>query len=250
MRANEWDRLSAEKEYFSDVISPFDDSIASRKIKAEIKKFSGSRKKAADLGCGLGKLLPFLSKNFKEVRAVDFSGEMLGFSMKKNRQKNIVFEKKDLRELGCRQKFDVAASINSVLPPSAKEADKILKNISGCLKKNGALVGVFPSMESVIYTAMLVNERLLKKNSEKIAMKKTREIIESREYDFLFALLTEKGSEQKHFYGFELEHRLKKAGFRKIRIEKIHYGWKILEDKRKYFPKEEKIWDWLVTALK
>jgi len=249
MLEKEWDKLAEEKRYFKEVISPFAEKASAKILHDKIKKFAGREKSAIDLGTGLGKLLPFLSKNFKLVKAVDYSQKMIDFAERANKKlKNVSFEKMDMRKMPYRNLFDAAVAVNSVIASSVKEADRIIKNIHSLLKKGGVLVGIFPSLESILYCAMLVYEKQLKSHPLKIARDRTVNIIESWDYDFLLGFLNEKGGKQKHFYEFELEYRLKKSGFKKIEIEKIHYPWKVLEDKDRNFPGKEPVWDWLVVA--
>jgi len=248
MEAKHWDRHA--KRYFEDIISPFADKKASKMIFDFVGRFSGKKKICADLGCGIGFLLPELSKRFKEVYAVDFSGKMIDFAKRKNKNlKNIVFEVGDLRKLKYKNKFDFAIAVNSILMPSANEIAIVLKNICNSLKKNGVFAAIFPSMEGILYQAMLVYERELKKN-KKLAAEKTRQIIESWDYDFLLGLLTEKSGKQKLFYEFELGYLLKKSGFKNIKISKLGYSWKSLEDKDIDFPGKPGPWDWIVAAKK
>lgn len=251
MLEKEWDELSRQKAYFEEIISPFSDKNSIKVLHDEIKRFSSKRKSAIDLGTGLGNLVPFLCSNFKTVDAIDYSPKMVEYVGRRNKKlANLECEKKDMRNMSFRKKFDFAVAVNSIISPSVKDVDLILKKIHSLLAENGKFVGVFPSLESVLYMAMLIYDDKRKRHSRKIARNKTKKIIESHAYDFLLGFLVEKGGEQKHFYEFELEYRLKKAGFKNTKIKKIYYDWKILADKDRYFPKEEKIWDWLVTASK
>ena len=249
MRPSDWDKYASKKKYLHEVISPFSGKNSEKILKDEIKKFASGKKSAIDLGTGLGFLLPFLSKNFKRVKAIDYSPKMIEYARKHNKLENVSLEVADMLKIKYKN-LDVAIAVNSVIASSVKDVEKILKNIHSLLSKNGVLIAVLPSLESVLYCAMLVYEKKLKRYSEKTAREKTMEEIESRDYDFLLGFLKEKGGEQKHFYDFEIEYRFKKAGFKKIKIMKLHYPWKILEDKERYFPEEEPVWDWLVMASK
>jgi len=251
MLEKDWDRLAKKKEYLADVISPFAYKSSAEIIEKEIRRFANKNKTAIDLGTGLGILVPFLSRNFREVFAIDYSSGMVDFAKQHNKHlKNAVFEKMNMLDMPYKNKFDAAIAINSIIAPSIKSVTKIIKNIHKLLKKNGTLIAVLPSLEAILYCAMLVNEKKLKTYSEKTARKKTRQVIEGWCYDFLLGFMKEGKEVQKHFYDFEIEYRLKKAGFKDIEIKKIHYPWKVLEDKDRNFPGEEPVWDWLVVARK
>ncbi|MBW3023224.1 hypothetical protein KY308_03910, partial [Candidatus Woesearchaeota archaeon] len=124
-----------------------------------------------------------------------------------------------------------------------------MKNIYSSIKKGGVFVGIFPAMENILYQAMLVYEREVK-GSKKGARRRTRKIIESWDYDFLLGFLTEKSGNQKLFYKFGLDYRLKKAGFKNFKITRLEYSWNSLEDKNIAFPGKPGPWDWLVVAKK
>src|ERR1700751_5445402 len=74
-QASAWSR--AAKAYEDDFIDPYRPDVKSPldKALAGIKK--SRRKVAADLGCGVGPLLPALSKQFGHVYAIDFAPGML-----------------------------------------------------------------------------------------------------------------------------------------------------------------------------
>jgi hypothetical protein len=52
---------------------------------------------------------------------------------------------------------------------------------------------------------------------------------------------------QKFFYAFELAYRLRRAGFRRVRIGKVFYPWDTVGGYER-FPGEPPMWDWLVRA--
>ena len=60
MESKHWDRHA--KQYVEDIISPFADKKASEAIFDFASRFGSKSKTAADLGCGVGFLLPALSK--------------------------------------------------------------------------------------------------------------------------------------------------------------------------------------------
>lgn len=251
MKDNEWDELSTVKKYFEEVISPFSDERAAAVIRRTIGRFASKRKTILELGCGIGVLVPFMSENFKKVFATDYSQGMVNRAMKMNRKvKNVNFKKKDMRKLNYNNHFDVIVMVNSLISPSIKQVSHIISNIYKSLKERGVLVGVIPSMEYALYAAMLVYERESQSNPKHVAVKKTKEIIGARSYDFMLGFVSDEGKKQKHFYEFEIEYRLRKAGFKKIKISKIYYSWDALGNPDAYFPTEKPIWDWLVVARK
>jgi len=244
MEAKDWDKLAEQHAYYSEILSPLRYPASKRQLLAAIRTYASKHKQLLDLGCGLGKLIPYLSQRFKHVTAIDFSKEMIE-QASKHTQKNTRIEQTDMRDLSEYHDFDVAISINSILAPSIPEADHIFREIKQALKRNGVLIAVLPSMDSAIYVAMLIYEKQLKKTSKQKAKKRTNHII--GHYDYLRGLFTENGT-QKFYYNFEINYRLKKAGFTNITVEKLHYPWTALENYHMNFPNQEQPWDWLVIA--
>jgi ubiquinone/menaquinone biosynthesis C-methylase UbiE len=249
MKPEEWDKIA--EEYFDNLSSPFEGGVKNPLF--GIVKSMGKKKSMSvvDLGTGIGNLIPFLESNFGSVAAVDFSEKMLELAKKKSKTKKVEFMKKDMRNLkGLYNKFDAAFAINSFLAPSVRDINKMITETRKILKKNGKLFAVFPSLESVLYKAMLTYEHERKTKSRKKAKKETRKRIEKRKYDFLLGFMNESG-EQKHFYKFEIEYRLKQAGFHNIKFEKIEYPWSLWEERYLLkFREKPRMWDWIVTANK
>lgn len=244
MEAKDWDKLATPTEYYSEILSPLEYPKSKRQLCRALRKHASKNKQVLDLGCGLGRIIPYLSTRFKHVTAIDFSPEMVSHA-KMHARKNTTVEQADMRNLRAYKHFDVVLSINSILAPSIPEADHILKQIKQTLKNRGTLIAVLPSMDSAIYVAMLVYEQQLRQTTRQRAKTRTKHII--GQYDYLRGLFTEDGT-QKFYYNFEILYRLKKAGFHKITIEKLHYPWSALENYHMNFPRQEQPWDWLVTA--
>ena len=244
-----WDKLADRKKYFEEISSPFAHLTTERKLKNAIKKFSGN-KKVVELGAGLGYLVPFLSKHFSQVVAVDFSKKMI--SQINNRIKkleNVKTRVADMRDLSeFRNEFDVAISVNSIIAPSVKQVNKILGQVHNSLKRSGVFIGVLPSMNSYIHTSLLVYEDYLNKNSKR-ARRQTASHIEEHKYDFISGIFNNDGK-QKFFYDSEIPFRFSNAGFKKVEISRLEYPWYSLKYREIYFPGELKPWDWLVVARK
>lgn len=249
MKPKDWDKIS--KSYFEELTSPFAKGVKNP-LYSVIEKIKNTKSKSViDLGTGIGNLVPFLSKNFKDVTAIDFSENMLKTAKKNCKEKNVRFKQLDMKDMKeFYGKFDVAVSINSILLPSVKDVNKIISEIFNILKDNGKFIGVFPSLNSVLYYAMLVYEQELK-NGEDLARKRTYRTIGKEDYDFLLGILDYEGK-QKHYYDFEIEYRLKKAGFKNINIRKVFYPWELSDDDKykELFKNESRLWDWFVTAEK
>ena len=248
MDAETWDEIS--RDYPAHIVSPFDQGTENPLFEELLTVPDASRKTVADLGCGVGTLVPFLARHFGRVAAVDFSEGMLRRARRRVRRRNASFHRADLADLSrFRGAFDAAVSVNSILAPSPRKVNRILRQIRATLKPGGMFFGVFPSMDSVLYHAMLVLERESSKGgSETGAVRRAKRVCERRKYDFLTGVFNDGGDRQKHYYEFELRHRLQKAGFGGLRLRKVRYPWDESVSGYECFPGEPKLWDWLVRA--
>lgn len=228
MNPKDWDRIS--ENYYSEVLSPLKDS-EHNPLFDDLKGLSGS---VIDLGCGLGELLPSLSKQFSSVIAVDFSEQMLEKAKLKNAAlKNVSYVCADLANVKGLGSFDVAISSNSILASETQDVLKILSGINSVLKKCGTFLGIVPSTEVYIYQAKLTFE---KKGSVSGLLD---------EHDLVSGTYTFDGDTQKSFYRFELQRLLRKAGFKNIKIGRVTYPWKEFRRAgQEYYPSEELPWDW------
>lgn len=248
MNANDWDFIADR--YEQEITSPFQEGVINP-IYDAIRAIPDKQElTVADLGCGLGPLLPFLSKNFKKVVAIDFSPQMLQKAKKRVHADNISFHNASLTDLSeFYNLFDVAVSINSVLFPSSRVVNGILCNIRRTLKINGIFAAIFPSMEAILYEATLVFDRELEKiGDEEKALLSAKRILKRRSFDFVSGVYDDHGLRQKFYYEFELKHRLKKAGFKNLHMKKVLYPWGEDMGSSEEFMNQPRVWDWFIEA--
>jgi SAM-dependent methyltransferase len=247
MDAQTWDQVSST--YFEQISSPFEQEVVNPLVTFLDALPGREDLTVADLGCGIGNLLPFLAERFRKVVAVDFSSGMLRQARARCPQDNLVFYRRTLTNLShFRGQFDVAVAVNSVLSPKLSEVDKILGEIAATLKPGGTFAGIFPSMESVLYEGVLILEKEREQpGTEEQARKRVSRLIGPRRYDFISGLYTEGADQQKFYYSFELRRRLQAAGFKNIQFGKVLYPWN--DDHAWFdFSGEPRMWDWFVRA--
>ncbi|MBI4895069.1 MAG: class I SAM-dependent methyltransferase [Candidatus Aenigmarchaeota archaeon] len=248
-----WDKTA--KDYFTEVVSPFAKGVENPIYWYIEKKVDYSKRKSViDIGTGIGNLLPFLSKEFKEVVALDISPKMIE-KAKKNagnleNVKLLVKDARDLKEFY--NQFDVAVSVNSILLPEIKSIEKILLEIYNVLNDDGVFIGIFPSMDALLYRAVLEHEKAIEDgDDEKTALEKTLKAIDADKFDFVLGTFKYHDMVQKHYYKFELMYRLWKAGFKNIRMRKVFYPWEVYEDEDLLeFKGKPELWDWFIFAEK
>ncbi len=251
MSLQEWNDTSSK--YYEEVLSPLKNSKENSLIK-DLEDLGSEEKKALELGCGVGELIPVLSDNYGEVLATDFSPGMIEKAKEKiGESKNVTCEVLDvLKASTLKEKYDVVISVNSVLFTELKDVDNALNQMGKVTKKNGYLLIIVPAIEAMIYESMLHTKKQIKQGKEqKDAMKESSELLETTKKELLQGIVGFDGSKQKAYYAFEIRHRLQKAGYEILSLEKVKYNWKDWEEAgREYYPKEEEPWDWYVKCRK
>jgi ubiquinone/menaquinone biosynthesis C-methylase UbiE len=107
--------------------------------------------KVLDLGCGSGRALILLAKNFpgSSFKGYDLSKEAIGYAKqeaKKEGLKNIKFFAKDLSNFDIKEKFDFITTFDAVHDQA--RPDNVLKGIYKVLKDNGVYLMVDISASS------------------------------------------------------------------------------------------------------
>jgi len=248
MAPRDWDRMAGD--YFEAVVSPLRDGVPGPLLRVLDAIPRSRRLVAGDLGCGTGTLLPALADRFRRVEAVDFSSAMLARARARCRQRHVRLHRADLANLRkLHGRLDVAVAVNSVLTPDPKRLDRIFAELAAVLRPGGMLIAIFPPMEAILYQGFLIHERERHQNPAG-ARGRTSRILERAKYDFVHGTYNEEGGAQKFFYDFELRHRLRRAGFRRIRVGRVPYAWGEAVGGYESFPGEPPMWDWLVQAVR
>ena len=152
---------------------------------------------------------------------------------------------------GEKGKYDIAVSINSVLPEEREEIPKMLRGIRGRLEPGGLLLAIFPSYDTTEYLCWLWRERYERTHSKEHAERIVCSFRQAKKMDFDRFVYADDGRTAQCYHTEEtISKELKQAGFEIDRTEKIYYPWELV---RKYdygyFPDaEEEIWDWFVVA--
>jgi SAM-dependent methyltransferase len=247
MFAHDWDRIAPD--YFGEIVSPFEGGVPRRLTQLLDRIAAPGEKTAGDLGCGIGTLLPTLAARFRRVLGIDFSPAMLARARAACPARHVTLHRADLADLRrFRGRLDLAVTVNAVLTPDADRLDRIFAGLRAVLRADGELIGVVPAMEAVLYQGFLIHERERRGLDPARARRRTNRLLERAKYDFVHATYCEDGQVQKFFYAFELRARLRRAGFRQVRIGRLTYPWKQELGGYQTFPGEPPMWDWLVRA--
>jgi SAM-dependent methyltransferase len=246
-QAQHWSR--AAEGYEETFIDPYLPQVRNP-LRRAIEKLADKAMTTADLGCGIGPLLPFLAERFGRVIAVDFAEGMLTRARQRCQGlPNVEFHKRELIDLdGFAGQLDVAVAVNSLVLPDTSALDAALRAIHASLRPSGHFLGIVPAMDAVHYFTMLLLDRArLTGMPPDKARQNAAHHAEHEYYDFAFGTFRYQGLEQHFWQPFEVRYRLRQAGFRRIRVAKVHLAWEqfgITRDLGDQPPP----WDWFFHA--
>ena len=238
------------KSYEEDFVDPYRAEVRGPLMETLRRLADPVDKAVADLGCGIGPLLPFLAEHFRQVFAVDFAEAMLERARQRCRDlRNVEFIHRPLTNLSpLAGRVDVAVAINSLVMPSIIDLETTLQQVCSILRPGGIFMGIVPAMDAVHYYTMLLVDRALSAGKPmEAARKSAAHFNEHALYDFAFGQYHYQGIEQHFWQPFEVRHRLRRAGFRRIRLARVLLAWEQFtcgSDLKKYTPP----WDWFFQA--
>lgn len=219
-------------------------------IRSAIEKMASPSSVVIDIGCAVGKWLPVLSPAFKKVLAVDISEKNLETARESySRFTNIEYIRTDMSvDKTQLPKSDVAVCINAILTDSLKKRTIFFTNLAECLKKNGWLVLVVPSLESWLCTRIIQNKWQVDKKlfNEKI----TDEDAAKKYANMLQGNADIDNVPTKHYLREELGLLLSHEGFAMKECKKIEYNWNTEFIDAPEWLTEPLPWDWMVVAKK
>lgn len=215
-------------------------------IVSAIKKIASKEKTVMDIGCAIGKWLPVLSPRFKKVYAVDISRKNLAIAHKQySRFTNVVYRQVNLSNPSAKLvRCDAAICVNAILTGSLKKRTVFFTNLKKCIRKNGQLVLVVPSLESAMLTS-IIRQRW---NPDKHVAGTDNRNTHWEYKNFLQGNVSIDNVPTKHYLREELQLLLMREGFSIEKFQKIEYDWttEFLNPPR--WLKQPLPWDWMVLA--
>lgn len=242
-----WSRVAAS--YEKEFVDPYRPDVRSpiRRTLARLARRNASA--VADLGCGIGPLLPFLARRFAQVWAVDFADGMLERARAAAAAPNVTFLCRRLLDLSpLHGRLDVAVAVNSLVMPDPRDLDRSLREIRRCLKPGGSFLGIVPAMDGVHYLTMLLTDLALERGQPLDAARKSAaHHNDHASYDFAFGQFRWQGLDQHFWQPFEVRQRFVRAGLRLLQLKKVHLSWRQFSCWRElqHLPAP---WDWYFFA--
>jgi SAM-dependent methyltransferase len=244
-----WSRAAAN--YEQDFIDPYQPDVRNPLRAALADLADPKRGIVADLGCGIGPLLPVLAKHFRHVVAVDFAEGMLARARAAcSGLKNVEFLRRDLTDLSdLNRRLDVAVAVNSVVMANPDDLETALRSIRAALKPGGHFLGIVPAMDAVYYFTMLLVDRARARGMPPgKARQNAAHHAEHDYYDFAFGDFHFQGLQQHFWQPFEVRYRLKHAGFRRVRMTKVLLSWSQFGPAAPDLKDHPPPWDWFFRA--
>ncbi len=245
-----WSRHAA---HYDDVfLNPFRPGVANPLLRALERVDDPGSKTVIDLGCGTGPLLPHLVPRFGRVLALDFAPGMIKQAKARlgRRAERVEWLNRSMSALeDLKGQLNVAVAVNSIVMPDTREIDRTLSAIHAGLKPGGLFLGVVPSIDAIHYSTMLLMDRALDQGrSPEEAERLAAAGAEHHLFEFAFGRFRFQGLKQKFWQPFELEYRLRKAGFSSIVLEKLLYPWDDDIAGGAQFADQPPSWDWTFEA--
>jgi SAM-dependent methyltransferase len=240
---------TAADRYECDFINPYLPAAHNPLLAVLTELADADHQSVADLGCGIGPLLPFLAGRFRHVVAVDFAEGMLRRAGERcGHLDNVVFERRDLTDLEGLGPVDVAVAVNSLVLPDLDELERALRAIHALLRPGGTFVGIVPGLDAVHYLTMLYLDRARQTGMGPAAARKNAAAHAEHElYDFAFGEFRYRGLVQHFWQPFEVPYRLGRAGFRGVVLESVELDWQQFSA-GKDLADQPPPWDWFFRA--
>ena len=241
-----WEKIApAYNEEIFDVLKNDNKGI----IVSAINKVAAKNKTVIDIGCAIGKWLPVLSPVFKKVYAVDISAENLDIAKKLYPEfTNVEFGRIDMSNPKAKMPLcNVGICINAILTDSLKKRNTFFTNLKKCIKKNGHLILVIPSLESSMLTSIIRHRWNPDKDANGVINKKKSSL---QLKNILQGNAEIDSVPTKHYLKEELQLLLSNEGFITENFQKIEYEWDTEFLKPPKWLKDPKPWDWMVVAKK
>ncbi|MCE5340772.1 MAG: class I SAM-dependent methyltransferase [Planctomycetaceae bacterium] len=249
-----------KREYWNGLSDKYEDEIFSvlendkrKLICGLIEKYGSSSKTVNDFGCGIGHLLGILAKNFQQVNAIDISYKFIARAKKRYKHlSNIEYTVADLADNALEfPKTHFGMSVNLLIMPSHSVRIKIFDSMIKHIRKNGHLLMVVPSIESVMLTNYMLAQWNLRDGINPIkAYSANFTSPETYSKNLCHGIVPIDGVPTKHYLKEELEAMMVENKMKIINMQKIEYKWDTEFAAPPKWMKAPYPWDWLILSQK
>lgn len=212
-------------------------------IRGTLRRAAAQHAEVLDFGCGVGGYLPFLSRTFKHVHAIDWSARCVVRARERTAGlTNVTLERNTQRALArLEHRFGCVIAANVVIHPRHVVRERLLRSIRRVAKQNATTLVVVPSLESAAYCEFMRRQTVPRRRSS---------------YDFApkmrapeAGVVSIEGVPTKHFTSDELTATLSLCGFRLVELLRVNYAWKTEQVWPTRRLRAVLPWDWLAVAL-
>lgn len=240
---------------WDEVADTFDEEILDvprhdrcKKILQAVKEYGGRRKKAADLGCGIGRTIPMLAAHFGRVQATDISKRCLKRAEHANaRYDHVHYHHADLARGLPFPPVDLVLCINVLLTAARAKRQAMFSNVCAGVRPGGHLLLVTPALESALYaTHRLV--QLHEAQGKKPAVAQRMAARDTTRLDM--GVVVVNGTPTKHYIKEELADQLAVRGMKVKDIKKIEYPWAYALAEAPHDMRPPMPWNWMAVAEK
>ena len=251
MNRKYWNRMAAC--YEAEIFSVREHDRANL-IAGNVRRYGKKGQTATDVGCGIGHVLPLLSRRFRKILAVDLSAKNIAKAEATYPHlANVTYRTVDLAAPGVRlPPADFALCVNAAIAPSLAHRNRLLDATCRHVRRGGHLVLVVPALES----SFLTDFRLIEWNLRD-GMKPSRAVRggfrahrptgNPRAHEGVVRI---DQVDTKHFLKEELTVLLENRGLRTLEVEKIEYPWTSEFARPPRWMQAPFPWDWLFVAQK
>ena len=210
-----------------------------------------------DFGCGPGNLIHFLdASKIKQITCVDKNETALAIAEEVGKKWNIAVRKQkvNIKDYRPSEKYDIAISVNSILPEKRSDIPILLKRIVGALNPGGRFIAILPSYDTTEYLCSLWRKhysKILGDNSDHVdRIIKAFEVTKKMNGDPHYSYADDGRISQCYHTKETIEKEFREAGLEMGEPKKIYYPWELTKRfDYGYFPDApEEIWDWFVVA--
>ena len=216
-----------------------------------VDRFGGAARRVADYGCGTGRQLPRLARDFDEVVGYDFAPKLLQVAQERVRGlENVRVARADLRKrFGARGRFDLGVCVNACIMPSHDDRSAVLQHIRATLAPGAHLILVIPSLEAALYA----NTQLIEWNRRsglrgRALFREGLATTSKATNDLLHGVIDLDGSRTKHFLREEALSILATARFEVMHEARVEYPWRAYFDHPPRWLRPPGPWDWMFVA--